>query len=50
MLVVALFKYILCIGVAHKKLLSQVEEAMEIQLDDAQRKIRVTQEASICYK
>ncbi|BAT95211.1 hypothetical protein VIGAN_08189000 [Vigna angularis var. angularis] len=30
--------------VAHKKLLSQVEEAMEIQLDDAQRKIRVTQE------
>ncbi|KAL9318779.1 hypothetical protein ACSQ67_015296 [Phaseolus vulgaris] len=35
--------------VAHKKLLSQVEEAMQIQLDDAQRKIRLTQEASICY-
>ncbi|CAJ1977930.1 unnamed protein product [Sphenostylis stenocarpa] len=32
--------------VAHKKLLSQVEEAMRIQLDDAQRKIRVTQEAN----
>ncbi|ESW17081.1 hypothetical protein PHAVU_007G208600 [Phaseolus vulgaris] len=30
--------------VAHKKLLSQVEEAMQIQLDDAQRKIRLTQE------
>nr|KYP57620.1 hypothetical protein KK1_003885 [Cajanus cajan] len=34
---------------AHKKLLSQVEEAVQIQLDDAQRKITVTQEASICY-
>ncbi|KAG4401508.1 hypothetical protein GLYMA_02G007100v4 [Glycine max] len=30
--------------VAHKKLLSQVEEAVQIQLDDAQRKITVTQE------
>ncbi|XP_020225457.1 meiosis-specific protein ASY3 [Cajanus cajan] len=29
---------------AHKKLLSQVEEAVQIQLDDAQRKITVTQE------
>ncbi|KAJ1397986.1 hypothetical protein SESBI_31467 [Sesbania bispinosa] len=33
--------------VAHKKLLSQVEEAVEIQLNDAQRKITATQEASI---
>ncbi|KAK7278111.1 hypothetical protein RJT34_23136 [Clitoria ternatea] len=31
--------------VAHKKLLSQVEEAVEIKLNDAQRKIRDTQEA-----
>ncbi|KAK7344328.1 hypothetical protein VNO77_13801 [Canavalia gladiata] len=30
--------------VGHKKLLSQVEEAVEIQLNDAQRKIRITQE------
>ncbi|KAJ1425588.1 Myc-type, basic helix-loop-helix [Sesbania bispinosa] len=32
--------------VAHKKLLSQVEEAVEIQLNDAQRKITATQEAN----
>ncbi|KAL2325704.1 hypothetical protein Fmac_024762 [Flemingia macrophylla] len=31
--------------VAHKKLLSQVEEAVQVQLDEAQRKITVTQEA-----
>lgn len=37
-------------GVAHKKLLSQVEGAVEIQLNDAQRKITATHEASICYK
>ncbi|RZB41502.1 Meiosis-specific protein ASY3, partial [Glycine soja] len=35
--------------VAHKKLLSQVEAAVQIQLDDAQRKITFTQEESIRY-
>ncbi|XP_045793767.1 uncharacterized protein LOC123888689 [Trifolium pratense] len=32
-------------GVAHKKLISQVEEAVEVQLSDAQKKITSTQES-----
>ncbi|OIW13019.1 hypothetical protein TanjilG_15468 [Lupinus angustifolius] len=35
-------------GVAHKKLLSQVEEAVEMKVNDAQRKITATHEASFC--
>lgn len=57
-LLVLLVEYIGCdlilnipciVGGAHKKLLSQVEQAVQIQLDDAQRKITLTQEASIRY-